>query len=242
MRNLIPYNEAIPVICRSPDEMQEICQLQNGLIGKEGRDGILPELYPVFRVVELMHESTMMFANLNCSPDHVDWFLQSEIYRALCGLLRQDADAEERDVTLFIKTMLSTLRLNNNIDPTLLAETFVEIIRELKPSKVALYFTRISLRNKMTFVPTGKELRDTLQEAIGTLRTLKGMSESLPEMAQCERPFGGISSYLNYHKEGAVFCNNGEVTAIESAPETEKMVSPLEEYLAAPMRNVRRTA
>jgi len=143
--------------------------------------GFLPELREIWEVLSYMSESVYGCVQFPCHPKAIDHFLKSEEYRTLRDQLGTEEAASDEDAERVIKTIIASHTLQQNISPPILAEVFIEIVRELKPSKAALHFARVSLRNGHTFVPSPKDFRDTLVNAMNSVSTLVEMILRLPE-------------------------------------------------------------
>jgi mRNA-degrading endonuclease YafQ of YafQ-DinJ toxin-antitoxin module len=148
------------------------------------RKDFLPEIKDVYCCIEYMHRSALDKVRPRLPGEDVAALMNKSFYTAVRKQVLEQQQADENDATLVVKALLSTLPLNKNIDPHALAETYMEIIRECLPSKLALSFARIHLRNTMTFAPTGKEFRDTLINAIRSLRELREAIMSLDDIAE----------------------------------------------------------
>ena len=142
----------------------------------------LPDLRGIYAFMDhLLSSATHQTVQFACSPNDLEAFVNSAEYRTLRVQFGNKEAATDEDAERVIKTIMSSHSLPQNIVPGILAEVFMEIIGELRPSKAALHFTRVSIRNRFTFVPSSKEFRDTLIQAIRSVSTLGEMTISLPQ-------------------------------------------------------------
>ena len=161
----------------------------------------LPELRDIYAVIYFMQMSARNWTQFPCSPQEIGDFLESDSYAALWDQLKREEAASEDDFIKITKIILSTLSIPQTISPEILAEVYMEIMRELQPSKLALHFARVSIRNSMTFVPSGKEFRDALLLTIKSLATLKSAAMSLPdEWKSIPKEDFAILNLRNEHK------------------------------------------
>jgi hypothetical protein len=142
----------------------------------------LPDLCDMYAFMEhLLLSAQRSVVQFPCSLKTLEAFLDSAEYCMLRDQFGNKEVATDEDAEKVIKTIISSHSLPQNISPQILAEVFMEIIRELRPSKAALHFTRLSIRNRHTFVPSSKEFRDTLIQAMHSVSTLAEMTSSLPQ-------------------------------------------------------------
>jgi hypothetical protein len=144
-------------------------------------EDFLPDLCDMYAFMEHLLLSAQRSVQFPCSLKTLEAFLDSAEYRMLGDQFGNKEAATDEDAETVIKTIISSHSLPQNISPQILAEVFMEIIRELRPSKAALHFTRVSIRNRHTFVPSSKEFRDTLIRAMPSVSTLAEMTLSLPQ-------------------------------------------------------------
>jgi hypothetical protein len=143
---------------------------------------LLPEVGGIYTFVKYLVMSTIPNRlQFPCSPKRIATFLNSALYQSIRNQLEKQRPATDEDAERVIKIIVSTMPLQQNISPQVLAEVFMEIIREDKPSKLALHFARLSIRNGRTFVPSPKEFRDTLLQTIKSLKVLNEAVVSLPD-------------------------------------------------------------
>jgi hypothetical protein len=144
------------------------------------------ECLPVLRGIYGFMDHLLHGIQFKCSPKSLEAFVASDDYRTLCVLFSNKEAATDEDAEMVIKTLIASHPLPQNIDPQILAEVFMEIIRELRPTKAALHFTRISIRDGDDFVPSPKKFRDTLIRAEGSVQITAERIESLPKhVAEC---------------------------------------------------------
>jgi hypothetical protein len=191
----IPENS---LIMPSATELSERYKLEPGYASLlELPKNFLPELIDIYAFLDHLSLSAERFAQFPCSSKAIDHFLNSAEYRMLCDQLGNEEAASDEDGEKVIKTIISSHSLPQNISPPILAEVFMEIIRELKPSKPALHFTRVSIRNSQTFVPSPKEFRDTLIKAMKSVSTLADKVFGLPELVNqaraAQNPWHGVT-------------------------------------------------
>lgn len=133
----------------------------------------LSELRDAYALLRYMHMSLRVNGlQWPCSPNNIASFLGSDFYLSLREQVEEQKAVGEDDAEVVVKVIISTHTLQQNVSPQVLAEVFMEIIRELKPSKLALHFARVSLRNNNTFVPAPREFRDKLIQAIKSIASL----------------------------------------------------------------------
>ena len=154
--------------------------------------GFLPELRELCAALQYMTELVCGYVQFPCHPKAINHFLNSAEYRTLRDQLGNEEAASEEDAERVIKTIISSHILQQNISPRILAEVFMEIIRELGPTKPALHFARVSMRNSQTFVPSPKEFRDTLISAINSVSTLAEM------ISVCRTTLSGTGTDWSY--------------------------------------------
>jgi hypothetical protein len=141
----------------------------------------LPDLRDMYAFLEHLLLSAQKCVQFPCSLKTLEAFVNSAEYRMLSDQFGNKEAATDEDAEKVIKTIISSHTLQQNILPQILAEVFMEIIRELRPSKAALHFTRVSIRNRQTFVPSPKEFRDTLIQTMHSVPMLAEMVLSLPQ-------------------------------------------------------------
>jgi hypothetical protein len=189
MGNLVPLQQT-SLMLKSASELERTLYLPF-LLFADLPSEFLPELAGTFAAIQKMCwmieaaiEDSKWTEKYKASPEHIQFFLQSDFYQGLRLQLEGQQSADEDDAALVVRVLLSTLPINTNIDPQALAEVIMEVIREVRPTKLALDLARISLRNKMTFAPTAKEFRDTLMQTVESLARLHQAVLALAEKAE----------------------------------------------------------
>ena len=105
----------------------------------------LPDLRGIYAFMDhLLSSATHQTVQFACSPNDLEAFVNSAEYRTLRVQFGNKEPATDEDAERVIKTIMSSHSLPQNIVPGILAEVFMEIIGELRPSKAALHFTRVS--------------------------------------------------------------------------------------------------
>jgi hypothetical protein len=96
-------------------------------------EDFLPDLCDMYAFLEHLVLSAQKCVQFPCSLKTLEAFLNSAEYRMLRDQFGNKEVATDEDAEKVTKTIISSHSLPQNISPQILAEVFMEIIRELRP-------------------------------------------------------------------------------------------------------------
>lgn len=143
-----------PMFCNGSDEPNEY----------------IPELANLFKSFDYLSSPE------SCERlEEVDAFLSGPLYQGLCKDFIERQDASDEDAEIIIHLILSTLTMQNNINSHYQRDAYFQVFKENGASKLTLFFTWLTIRNGMTFVPSPKEFLEALlqtRKSLGRLAEL----------------------------------------------------------------------
>jgi hypothetical protein len=186
------HNLTSPLVCEAGHELASIFNIPwkpkyRGMT--DGAKKVIPELRQAYSIVRdhlALAYNIPISSRVNpefLKDEHnryrervadVDGFMGSPFYCQLCDAMAVKDPVGEGDAKRIVGMILASLTIQSNIDPETLGEVLLEIIREIKPTKLILDLTWRTIRNNMIFVPSPKEFRDKLLQALNSMQAIEG--------------------------------------------------------------------
>jgi hypothetical protein len=185
------HNLTSPLVCEAGHELASMFNIPwepkyGGM--SEGAKKVIPELRRAYCIVRdhlALAYSIPISSRVN--PEfiqdeynryrervaEVDAFMGGPFYCQLCDAMAVTDAVGDGDAKRIVGMILASLTIQSNIDPETLGEVLLEIIREIRPTKLILDFTWRTIRNNMIFVPSPKEFRDKLLHALNSMQAIE---------------------------------------------------------------------